>query len=177
MGRLVRAYEVGDDLPPLVKEMTQEAINLFEGSSGELEASQFTDEETARETLGTEGTVASGRMSLSFALELLRRYFGSDVFNHTGTVDLRFLRPVRPGDTITFTGNGHRREPRGERQPGVGGHQGREPARRYHRRGSGQRGRAQRLPPPGRVAAAPKSEVQARYAGILSGPVIPKGLR
>ena len=117
MGRLVRAYEVGDELPPLVKEMTQEAINLFEGSSGELEASQFTDEETARETLGTEGTVASGRMSLSFALELLRRYFGSSVFNHTGTVDLRFLRPVRPGDTITFTGTvtGVSREVNGSR--------------------------------------------------------------
>ena len=117
MGRLVRAYEVGDELPPLVKEMTQEAINLFEGSSGELEASQFTDEETARETLGTEGTVASGRMSLSFALELLRRYFGSDVFNHTGAVDLRFLRPVRPGDTITFTGTvtGVSREVNGSR--------------------------------------------------------------
>jgi acyl dehydratase len=43
-------------------------------------------------------------MSLSFAIEMLRRVFGSDVFNHTGTVDLRFLRPVRPGDTITFTG-------------------------------------------------------------------------
>ena len=84
--------------------MTQEAINLFEGSAGESGPSQFTDEETARETLGTEGTVASGRMSLSFAIEMLRRYFGGDVFNHSGTVDLRFLRPVRPGDTVTFTG-------------------------------------------------------------------------
>jgi 3-hydroxybutyryl-CoA dehydratase len=104
MGRLVRSYEIGDELTPQVKEMTQEAINLFEGSAGESGPSQFTDEETARETLGTEGTVASGRMSLSFAIEMLRRYFGGDVFNHTGTVDLRFLRPVRPGDTVTFTG-------------------------------------------------------------------------
>ena len=72
--------------------------------AGLLEASQFTDEETARETQGAEGTVASGRMSLTFAIELLRRYFGSSVFNHTGFVDLRFLRPVRPGDTITYSG-------------------------------------------------------------------------
>ena len=43
-------------------------------------------------------------MSLTFAIEMLRKYFGSDVFNHSGVVDLRFLRPVRPGDTITFTG-------------------------------------------------------------------------
>ena len=94
----------GDPVGPLVKEITQEAINLFEGSAGQSGPSQFTDEEAARETLGTSGTVASGRMSISFALEMLRRHFGSNVFNHSGTVDLRFLRPVRPGDTVTFSG-------------------------------------------------------------------------
>ena len=100
-----RSFKVGDEVPPLTKEMTQEVINLFEGSSGRIGPSQFTDEATARETLGTHGTVASGRMSLSFALEMLRRYFGAAVYNRAGMVDLRFLRPVRPGDTITFTGN------------------------------------------------------------------------
>ena len=104
MGRVTRNYQVGDELTPLVKQMTQEAINLFEGSAGDSGPSQFTDEQTARETLGTQGTVASGRMSLTFAIEMLRRYFGSDVYNHSGFVDLRFLRPVRPGDEITFSG-------------------------------------------------------------------------
>ena len=104
MGRVERSYSEGDAVGPLIKEITQEAINLFEGSAGQSGPSQFTDEEAARETLGTSGTVASGRMSVSFALELMRRHFGSDVFNHTGMVDLRFIRPVRPGDTITFTG-------------------------------------------------------------------------
>ena len=96
--------QIDDEVPSIVKEMTQHAINLFEGSTGQEEPSQFTDEDAARETLGTSGTVASGRMSLTFAIEMLRKYFGSDVFNHSGVVDLRFLRPVRPGDTITFTG-------------------------------------------------------------------------
>ena len=104
MGGIVRRYSGGDPVGPLVKEITQDAINLFEGSAGHSEPSQFTDEEAARETLGTSGTVASGRMSISFALEMMRRHFGSEVFNHTGMVDLRFLRPVRPGDTITFSG-------------------------------------------------------------------------
>jgi acyl dehydratase len=101
---MTRNYQVGDEVTSLVKQVTQEAINLFESSAGETGPSQFTDEETAREILGTSGTVASGRMSLTFALEMLRRAFGADVFNHTGSVDLRFLRPVRPGDTITFSG-------------------------------------------------------------------------
>ena len=104
MGRVKRSYLAGDEVTLLEKHMTQEAINLFESSAGQSGPSQFTDEETARETLGTAGTVASGRMSLAFAIEMLRKYFGSDVFDHTGVVDLRFLRPVRPGDTITFTG-------------------------------------------------------------------------
>ena len=104
MGGLERKYAIGDAIEPLVKEMTQEAINLFEGSAGQTGPSQFTDEHTARETLGTSGTVASGRMSLTFAIEMLRRHFGQELFNHTGMVDLRFLRPVRPGDTITFNG-------------------------------------------------------------------------
>ena len=104
MGGVTRSYRVGDEVGPLTKHITQEAIDLFEGSAGQTGPSQFTDAETARETLGTRGTVASGRMSLAFAQELLRRYFGGDVFNHTGMVDLRFLRPVRPGDSITFSG-------------------------------------------------------------------------
>ena len=104
MGGVERTYQVGDDVPTVVKQMTQETINLFEASAGQTGPSQFTDEETARETLGTTGTVASGRMSVTFAIEMLRKYFGGDVFNHTGMVDLRFLRPVRPGDTITFLG-------------------------------------------------------------------------
>ena len=100
----LRNIQIDDVVPSLMKAMTQDAINRFEGSAGQEGPSQFTDEVAARETLGTSGTVASGRMSLTFAIEMLRRYFGSDVFNHSGVVDLRFLRPVRPGDTITFTG-------------------------------------------------------------------------
>ena len=101
---MTRSFKVADQTPPLTKTMTQEAINLFEKSGGKTGPSQFTDEATARETLGTRGTVASGRMSLTFASEMLRRYFGAEAYNRGGTVDLRFLRPVRPGDTVTFTG-------------------------------------------------------------------------
>ncbi len=101
---IVRNYTVGDALPPLTKHMTQDAINAFEKSGGAKGPSQFTDLETAKSTLGTASTVASGRMSLTFATELLRRYFGADVYNGGGMVDLRFLRPVRPGDSVTFTG-------------------------------------------------------------------------
>jgi acyl dehydratase len=101
---IVRNYKVGDELPSLTKTMTQEAINAFEKSGGATGPSQFTDLETAKNTLGTGSTVASGRMSLTFTVEMLRRYFGADVYNSGGMVDMRFLRPVRPGDSVTFAG-------------------------------------------------------------------------
>ena len=102
---MTRIYNIGDQVTALSKTMTQDAINLFEKSGGKTGPSQFTDEQTARDTLGTRGTVASGRMSLTFATELLRRYFGADAYNRGGMAELRFLRPVRPGDTVTFTGS------------------------------------------------------------------------
>ncbi len=101
---MTRSFSVGDEVPPLGKTITQTAINLFEKSGGAAGPSQFTDEATARGVLGTSGTVASGRMSLTFATEQLRRYFGAEVYNRGGMMELRFLRPVRPGDTVTFAG-------------------------------------------------------------------------
>lgn len=101
---IVRNYNIGDALPPLTKTMTQDAINAFEKSGGATGPSQFTDLETAKSTLGTGSTVASGRMSLTFTIEMLRRFFGAEVYNSGGMVDMRFLRPVRPGDAVTFTG-------------------------------------------------------------------------
>ena len=104
MGIEYRSYNLGDEITPLIKTMSQEAINDFEGCAGVKHPTQFTDTEFAQERLGTAGTIASGRMSVTFCLELMRRNFGADSFNRTGMVDLRNLRPVRPGNTITFTG-------------------------------------------------------------------------
>ena len=114
---MTRSFKVGDEIPPLTKTMTQEAINAFEKSGGASGPSQFTDLETASHTLGTGSTVASGRMSLTFSIELLRKFFSPEYYNRGGTVDLRFLRPVRPGDSVTFTGKvtGIVKEPNGAR--------------------------------------------------------------
>lgn len=113
----VERYEVGQEVPPLKKQITQERINAFEASGANEGPSIFTDPETAKKLLGMTRPVASGRMSLSFAVETLRRFFGEDTFNRTGTVDLRFLRPVRDGDTVTMSGkvSGTSPEPNGQR--------------------------------------------------------------
>ena len=103
MGK-IRNYTIGQELPPLTKHVAQARINLFEQSGNKLEPSFFTDAETAKKTIGLDSPMASGRMSISYSLEFLRRFFGDDVFNRSGMVDLRNLRPVRTGDTVTVKG-------------------------------------------------------------------------
>ena len=91
-------------IPTLTKAITQDSINQFE-SCGILERQNIhNDPELAAQRLGTTYPIASGRMSITFAAEALRKFFGPEVFNHTGNVNLKFLRPVKGGDTLTVSG-------------------------------------------------------------------------
>ena len=97
-------------IPSVTKSITQVKINQFE-SCGIIEReNRHNSPELAQRRLGTTYTLASGRMSVAFASESLRKFFGSDVFNHTGTVNLKFLRPVKEGDTITVGGSVNSRQ-------------------------------------------------------------------
>ena len=92
-------------IPTLTKSITEESILQFE-SCGILDRQNIhNNTELATQRLGTTYTLASGRMSITFASEALRRFFGPEVFNHSGSVNLKFLRPVKDGDTITISGS------------------------------------------------------------------------
>ena len=96
--------ERNQKIPSVTKKITTDSILQFE-SCGILDRENIhNNPELAAKRLGTTYTIASGRMSVTFAAESLRRFFGPEVFNHTGTVNLKFLRPVKAGDTITVTG-------------------------------------------------------------------------
>ena len=96
--------EPGQSIPSVTKAITEKSILGFE-STGILNLENIhNNPELAAERLGTTYTLASGRMSITFATECLRQFFGPEVFNHTGTVNLKYLRPVKAGDTITVTG-------------------------------------------------------------------------
>ena len=96
--------EPGQSIPSVTKAITEKSILGFE-STGILNLENIhNNPELAAERLGTTYTLASGRMSITFATECLRKFFGPEVFNHTGTINLKFLRPVKAGDTITVTG-------------------------------------------------------------------------
>ena len=99
-----------ETIPVLTKTITQVKINQFE-SCGILDRDNIHNSpELAKQRLGTTYPIASGRMSVAFASESLRKFFGAEVFNHTGTVNLKFLRPVKEGDTITVGGTVNSRQ-------------------------------------------------------------------
>ena len=97
--------EVNQQIPSVSKRVTQDSINQFE-SCGILDRENIHNSpELAQKRLGTNYAIASGRMSVAFAAESLRKFFGPEVFNHTGTINLKFLRPVKNGDSITVHGS------------------------------------------------------------------------
>ena len=100
----IESIAPGQQIPSVSKSVTQDTINQFE-NCGILDRQNIhNDPELAQRRLGTTYPIASGRMSVAFVSESLRRFFGPEVFNHTGTVNLKFLRPVKGGDTVTVTG-------------------------------------------------------------------------
>jgi acyl dehydratase len=102
--------EIDAAIPSVSKHVTQSSINQFE-SCGILDRVNIhNDPEFAQQRLGFSAPIASGRMSVVFAAESLRKFFGPQVFHHTGTINLKFLRPVKHGDTITVSGTVTRHE-------------------------------------------------------------------
>ncbi|MDA1128831.1 MAG: MaoC/PaaZ C-terminal domain-containing protein [Chloroflexi bacterium] len=96
--------EPDQKLPSVTKAITTDSILQFE-SCGILDRENIHNNPAlAAKRLGTTYTLASGRMSITFAAEIMRKFFGPEVFNHTGTVNLKFLRPVKAGDTISVSG-------------------------------------------------------------------------
>ena len=91
-------------IPTLTKTISQVKINQFESCGIRDRENIHNSPELARQRLGTTYPIASGRMSVAFASQLLREFFGADTFHHSGVVNLKFLRPVKEGDTVNISG-------------------------------------------------------------------------
>ena len=98
------SIEVGAQVPSVTKLITQEQIDRFEACGIMGEPNIHTDPDLAARRLGTSYPIASGRMSVTYASESLRKFFGAEAFHRTGAINLKFLRPVKPGDSVTVTG-------------------------------------------------------------------------
>jgi len=100
-----------ETLPVITKHITQDVINTFEACGILNRANIHNDPELASKRLGTTYAIASGRMSIAFCTEAMRKFIGADDFHRSGNVNLKFLRPVKHGDTVSVHGQVNSRQP------------------------------------------------------------------
>jgi 3-hydroxybutyryl-CoA dehydratase len=94
-------WTTGDSLPTLTKKITREKIIQYEEIL-DIGNPVHVDEEYARSTpFG--GIIAHGLMSIGYISESLMNVFPWEWVHH-GEMDIRFLYPVRPGDTVRTQG-------------------------------------------------------------------------
>src|SRR4029453_2121318 len=90
---------VGQELPTLVKEISQRQIDTY---SGVRPNSIHTDEAWARKK-GFRTTLAQGMMSTGYVSEMMTRLLGAG-FVKGGAMSIAFIKPVYAGDRLTVRG-------------------------------------------------------------------------
>ena len=91
----------GDNLPSVVKQLSQQKINLYAEASGDYNPIHIDEAFAAKTPLG--GTIAHGMLVLAYASEMLTQAFGKSWLD-AGRLSVRFKAPARPQDTITASG-------------------------------------------------------------------------
>ena len=102
------SVEVGDDLPILVKHESQETIDSYAQYSGKDLGPGWHNLHTEPEYAAGGifgGTVNPGAATVAYVAELLEKAFPIKVLmGHGSRLEMQATKPIRPGDTITFTG-------------------------------------------------------------------------
>ncbi len=98
---MIRNIYEGESLPTLVKNITQDKINLYAEASGDFNPIHIDESFAAQTPLG--GTIAHGMLILAYVSELMTQAFGINWISG-GNLSVRFKSPARPGDTVTVSG-------------------------------------------------------------------------
>jgi len=98
---MIRDICEGQTLPVLVKNITQDKINLYAEASGDFNPIHVNESFAAQTPLG--GTIAHGMLILAYISEMMTQAFAINWISG-GNLSIRFKAPVRPGDTITVSG-------------------------------------------------------------------------
>jgi 3-hydroxybutyryl-CoA dehydratase len=96
-----KAFNKGDKLPTVVREITQEKIDLYAEASGDFNPLHI-DPEFAKDTIFG-GTIAHGMLTLAYISQVMSEFY-RDGWINGGQMEINFLAPVRPKDKITCTG-------------------------------------------------------------------------
>jgi 3-hydroxybutyryl-CoA dehydratase len=99
---ITKSAKAGDVLPVIEKAIDQDRIMAWARISGDFNRLHV-DPEYARGT-PFKGTIAHGPMSLAFLNELMMTCFGAAWVKGGKLLDVRFVAPIRPGDTIRIGG-------------------------------------------------------------------------
>ncbi len=89
----------GMALPPVVKQITQEKINLYAEASGDFNPIHVDESFAANTPFG--GTIAHGMLNLAYVSEMMASVFGQD-WSSSGRLRAKFKEVARPGDTLTI---------------------------------------------------------------------------
>jgi acyl dehydratase len=94
----------GERIPSLSKHVTQEQINAYADVSGDHNPIHL--DPAAARSVGLEGTIAHGMLSMAFLGQLLTNWLATQPERGGWVTRLRvrFQAMVRPGDTITCSG-------------------------------------------------------------------------
>jgi 3-hydroxybutyryl-CoA dehydratase len=94
--------DVGAELAPVVKEITQEKIDRYALAGGDGNPLHTDPEFAARTQFG--GTIAHGMLILAYLSEMMTAAFGQ-AWLSGGRFKVRFKAPARPDDTVSAVGH------------------------------------------------------------------------
>jgi 3-hydroxybutyryl-CoA dehydratase len=97
-----KSAKQGDTLPAFEKTINQDRIMAWARISGDFNRLHV-DPAYAAETR-FKGTIAHGPMSLGFLNQLMMECFGSSWVQGGQLLDVRFVAPICPGDTVVVSG-------------------------------------------------------------------------
>lgn len=100
-GLKLRNIQQGDNLPLVVKRVTQGDINRYAEASGDFNPIHIDESFAAQTPLG--GIIAHGMLMLAYMSEMMTKAFGKNWFSGS-KLSVRFKTPARPKDTITVSG-------------------------------------------------------------------------
>ena len=86
------------DVAPVTRTLTQAMLNAYAEASGDFNPIHI--DEAFAKTTPMGGTIAHGMLVLSFISEMMTGAFRT-AWLSTGTLEVRFRAPARPGDTVT----------------------------------------------------------------------------
>ena len=93
---------IGSQIPPIIKEMTQEVINKWAEVSTDFNPLHVDPDYAKNTRFGT--TIAHGQISIAYLNELMTNWLGEGWICGGKLMGIRFLKPISPGDTVTAKG-------------------------------------------------------------------------